>query len=383
MFLATNMKRISLPILYIGLFSATVIVLTLKLWRVPLAQAKISPTLLELHKSLVEISSISGTEHSISEYLASYLQQKGFTVELQNVQGALQNVYAYLGSSRSTRVLVTSHIDTVPSYFPYERRNDEIWGRGSVDDKGSVAAQITAVESLMTNQQIAEGDVGLLFVVSEETSGSGLLKANELGLSWEAVIFGEPTELKLASGHKGSTQFTVTATGKAGHSGYPEQGINAIDLLLPCLVALQEVELPSSEMFGNTTLNVGTIAGGVAANVIPASANATILVRIGGGKVSEIQEILRNEILRVAPTLDVEFLNGWGTVTLDTDIDGFENVVVNYVTDIPSLHGVHRKYLYGPGSILVSHTDHEHLTVSDLENAVEGYKTLITKNLER
>lgn len=160
-------------------------------------------SLLDLHRNLVEIPSVTGSEHNVSHYLCNYLQDHGFNVELQPVLNGRENVLAYIGGSRETRILVTSHIDTVPPFIPYERRGDQIWGRGSADAKGSVAAQISAVQQLHDAQNISEGDVALLFVVGEERDGHGMKAANDLGLTWESVIFGEPTELKLATGHKG------------------------------------------------------------------------------------------------------------------------------------------------------------------------------------
>ncbi|KAH8602393.1 hypothetical protein B0O99DRAFT_499755 [Bisporella sp. PMI_857] len=340
-------------------------------------------SLLSLHQALVETPSISGSEYNVSLVLIDYLQKAGFTVQTQAVAPERQNVLAYVGQSNKTRVLVTSHIDTVPPYYPYERKGDEIWGRGSVDAKGSVASQIIAVESLLQSREIQEGDVALLYVVGEERGGAGMLAANALGLSWEAVIFGEPTELKLASGHKGVLGLTATAKGKAGHSGYPESGKNALDILVKALSVIPGIELPWSERYGNTTINLGTLQGGVAANVIPENANATLSVRVAVDDVQGLTDLLNSTILAASPEVQLSFPYAIGPVAIDSDIEGFEKVVQNYGTDIPSLKGGHKRYLYGPGTILVAHSDHEHLNVSDLENAVGGYQTLIKKILAK
>ncbi|KAF5552842.1 acetylornithine deacetylase [Fusarium mexicanum] len=342
-----------------------------------------SSPLLDLHKSLVERPSITGSEKHVTDFLKTYLQDAGFTVETQTIAKNRDNVLAYYNNTRKTKVLVTSHIDTVPPFWPYERRGDEIWGRGTVDAKGSVAAQIIAVQDLFEKKEVSEGDVALLFVVGEETGGPGMGNVNDLGLSWESVIFGEPTELKLARGHKGGLGFTIKANGKAGHSGYPETGSNAIDSLVRGLAALQKIEFPGSEEFGNTTLNVGRIEGGVAGNVIPASAYATGGVRVAGGTPEGIRELIRQAVEESDPSLVVEFSYGIGPVPTDYDVDGFETVVLNYGTDIPRLRGSHKRYLYGPGSILEAHSAHEHLKVSDLEQAVEGFKKLISHALEQ
>jgi acetylornithine deacetylase len=280
-------------------------------------------SLLDLHRHLVEIPSITGSEHNVSLYLRDYLQDRGFTVELQPVDEGRENVLAYLGETRKTRTLVTSHVDTVPPFIPYERRGDQIWGRGSADAKGSVAAQIIAVQRLREAQQISEGDLALLFVVGEERDGHGMNAANNLGLTWESVIFGEPTELKLATGHKGGLAFTVSAKGKAGHSGYPELGRSAIDILVHGLSVLHQLELPGSERFGNTTLNVGQIEGGVALNVIAQNASATVLVRVASEDLGEIKSRIEKAVLAASPWLEVDFLSyGIRPVQIDSDIDG-------------------------------------------------------------
>jgi acetylornithine deacetylase len=236
---------------------------------------------------------------------------------------------AYIGQERQTRILVTSHIDTVPPFIPYELRGDQVWGRGSADAKGSVAAQIFAVERLRDAGKIVEGDVALLFVVGEEKDGHGMKAANDLGLAWESVIFGEPTELKLATGHKGGLAFTLSANGKAGHSGYPELGRSAIEILVRGLSALHQLELPGSERFGNTTLNVGQIEGGVAPNVIAQNASATVLVRVASDDLDEIKTRIEKAVSAASPWLDFNyFSNGIGPVHIDSDVKGTYLLIV-------------------------------------------------------
>ncbi len=221
-------------------------------------------------------------------------------------------------------MLLSSHIDTVPPYIPYKiREHNQIWGRGSVDAKACVATQITAVEELLASGDVGEGDVSLLFVVGEEVSGDGMRAANNLGLKWEAVVFGEPTELKLVSGHKGLITFSVKAKGKAGHSGYPWLCLNANSMLIPALAVLDKLELPSSKKYGNSTLNVGRIEGGVAANVIAAQATADILIRIAEGSAEKTKNIVRDAIKRVDDRLELHFLTeGYGPVYIDSDVEG-------------------------------------------------------------
>ena len=297
-------------------------------------------SLLSLHKDLVEIESISGNENHVGEYLKDYLRLHNFTVETQLVgplnsleqssRASRYNIFAYPGERRNTRILVSSHIDTVPPYWPYEACSDDtIWGRGSVDAKGSVATQITAVQELLAGGEIEKNDVALLLVVGEEVGGDGMKKANNLGLSWEAVIFGEPTELRLASGHKGAFGFVISAKGKAGHSGYPWLGENANSMLIPALSALDKMVLPSSEKYGNTTLNIGRMQGGVAANVIAETAYAQVMIRLASGTPEEAAEIVLDTVNAVDDRLEVNFFwKGYGPVDIDSDIEGIVAIIL-------------------------------------------------------
>lgn len=171
-----------------------------------------------LLKSLMSIVSTSELEQDIGIFLERHLQSLGYTVERIPIApgSSRHNIYAYLGSSRKTRVLVTAHMDTVPPHIPLTVDGDIIRGRGSSDDLGPLAAEIIAVEELLKEGKIrSDGDVGLLFVVGEENGGHGMVAANDMGLTWESGIFAEPTESKLAKGHKGQVAFNVIAKGVA------------------------------------------------------------------------------------------------------------------------------------------------------------------------
>ena len=203
------------------------------------------------------------------------------------------------------------HVDTVPPYYGYGiHKHDQLWGRGSVDAKACVATQFHAIQELIASGEISPNDVSLLFVVGEETGGDGMRRANDLEMEWQTVIFGEPTELKLATGHKGILIFTVKAHGKAGHSGYPWLGQNANHILVPALLALQELGLPSSDKFGNSTLNVGEISGGVAANVIAAEAYGRVGIRIAAGCPETVKRLVSDAVKAVDEDLELEFSDG-------------------------------------------------------------------------
>ncbi|KAJ5085573.1 hypothetical protein N7532_010344 [Penicillium argentinense] len=381
--------------------------------------------LLSFHRDLVQIESISGNEHDVGLFVAEYLESKNFTVVKQKVEPVKKddvnddseqpktryNIYAYPYShSEPPSVLITSHIDTVPPFIPYSVHEPTsqdaddlvIAGRGSVDAKGSVAAQVFAV--LETLEENPDANLGLLFVVGEEIGGDGMKTFSKSDLNtnsaYHTVIFGEPTEASLVSGHKGMLGFKVFAHGKAAHSGYPWLGDSAVSSMLPALlrvdrlgqIPVDEGGLPASPKYGPTTLNVGVVRAGVATNVVPAEAMADVSVRLAAGTPDEAREVIKKAVEDATKDADAEVVvdfashgESYPPQDCDTDVDGFEVIPVNYGTDVPNLKvkdGV-KRYLYGPGSIFVAHGDNEALTVRDIKDAVAGFKKLIEAALDR
>lgn len=160
--------------------------------------------LISLHRHLISTESISGNEYDIGKWLSDYLKHDGWTIETQKVNNDRRlNILAYPGKVRNADLLVSSHIDTVPPFYPYKIYSDDsettISGRGSVDAKASVAAQIIATKKLLAEKKLKPDDVALLYVVGEEVHGDGMRAANALELTPKAIIFGEPTEGKLAT----------------------------------------------------------------------------------------------------------------------------------------------------------------------------------------
>ncbi|KAK7924226.1 hypothetical protein PG985_006280 [Apiospora marii] len=364
--------------------------------------------LLSLHKQLIETSSVSGDENAVGTFLVDYLTERNFHAQLEFIPPSFNgssstdaakprfNVLAWPGKTRNPepKLLVSSHIDTVPPFIPYSSSDAEpnsntvISGRGSVDAKAAVAAQVIAVLELLEAKKVEGEDVMLLYVVGEEVGGDGMryfsatLDELDPPPRFDAAIFGEPTEGKLACGHKGFLGCDITARGHAGHSGYPWLGKSATEVLMRGLVKVLDTDLGSSERFGNTTVNIGHIEGGVAANVIPENAQAKIALRVAIGPQEGGGEIVQERLWETLKSVDDEAFEmncqkPYGAVDCDCEVAGFENITVNYGTDVPNLKGDHTRYLYGPGSILVAHGPDEALKVKELEQAVEDYKKLV------
>lgn len=302
-------------------------------------------SLLSLHKSIVSISSISNHEAEAGDFLVKYLESHNFTTVKQpvasdgNTTTTRFNVLAWSGDAKelSAKVILTSHYDVVPPYIPYSieegpiTENTQIAGRGSVDAKACVASMITAVEQLRAMKKTADNDVALLFVVGEENSGIGMQTFNkslpEGNRPFHSVIFGEPTENKLACGHKGGLVGTIEAHGLAAHSGYPEQGKNANLMMARAVLELDKADLGNSEQFGNTTLNAALWKGGLAVNIVPDKATVQFFARVATGTKEHGHEIVRKRVREVLDQVDSKGFTltadkGMGPVKCDCDVPG-------------------------------------------------------------
>ena len=321
----------------------------------------------------MNIPSVSGDEEAVGFFLRDYLESLGWTVELQAVTENQNNVIAYL--NERPRVFLSTHMDTVPPFIAATETDEKIYGRGACDAKGIIAAQIFAAEELR-RQGIT--DIGLLYTIDEEQSSTGAKAADKhpIAAKCEYLINGEPTDNDLAIGSKGSFRILIKTRGKAAHSAYPEEGVSAIEKLLDILEDVRGIEFPSDEFFGETTCNIGTLNGGLKINIIPAEAEAGLLIRLTT-PIAPVQEILENAI---GERGELEIMSFSLPVKM-LAVEGFRQKVVRFTTDIPHLTNWGQPLLLGPGSILVAHTKDEFVLKKDLETAVELYVNLVKKLL--
>lgn len=329
--------------------------------------------LFELTTELMKIPSLSGDEEAVGFFLRDYLESLGWTVELQAVSANQNNVIAYLNDR--PRVFLSTHMDTVPPFIAPTEDDEKIYGRGACDAKGIIASQIFAAEEL---RKQGVNDIGFLFTIDEEQSSTGAKAANlhPLAAKCEYLINGEPTDNDLAIGSKGSLRFLIKTRGKAAHSAYPEMGDSAIEKLLDILTDVRKIEFPNDEFFGETTCNIGTLGGGLKINIVPAEAEAGILIRLTTKK-EPIWEILEKT---VGDRGDLELMSVSEPVRM-LAVENFRQKVVRFTTDIPHLPAWGTPLLLGPGSILDAHTSHEFVLKKDLEEAVGLYVNLVKKLL--
>ena len=321
----------------------------------------------ELTRKLIDIPSVTGDERAVGMFLQEHLEGLGYNVQLQEVARDRFNVFATTGAP--ARVVLSTHMDTVPPFIQSGEDDEKIYGRGSCDAKGIIAAQINAAQKLRS-----EGiqEVGLLFTVDEEQGSHGAQTANlEKPGGVEYLINGEPTDNKLASATKGSLRLNLHTRGRAAHSAYPEQGESAIDKLLGVLESIRQCEWPFDDLLGQTTCNIGVISGGTRANIVADTAFADLQLRL----VSSAEPVRKLIEAAIAGRSEVEYLSEHAPVRLET-IEGIEQCVVRFTTDIPYLSNWGKPLLFGPGSILNAHTDHEFVGKRELEQSVGIYVQL-------
>ncbi len=317
-----------------------------------------------LTRQLVDIESISGNEVGVGEFLLTKLRKLGFTAEKMPVEDSRFNLYASCG--KPAVVVFSTHIDTVPPFIVSSEDAHNIYGRGSCDTKGILAAMLEA--AIRLKQEGAP--VGLLFVVGEERDSLGARVANDRAPQPppKYLINGEPTENRVGIASKGALRVEIVARGKMAHSAYPELGESAIDKLLDVLEPVRRIKLPQHPEIGPTTLNIGIIEGGRAPNVISDFAKAQLLYRLIGPP----DQIIADVHAAVGSRAEVEAVLHIPFVKLRT-LPGLPTFIAAYTTDIPALRNWGEPILFGPGSIDVAHTDREHINKQQLLDAVDIY----------
>jgi len=318
-----------------------------------------------LAAELLAIPSLSGSEKAVVDFVSKWLVTRGWNVTVQEVSKGRGNVWA---SKAGGGVAFSTHVDTVPPHIAPRLEKDKLYGRGACDAKGIAAAMMVAAERLV---QSGENRIDLLLVVGEEQGSDGARAANNLSPKSRFLVNGEPTESKLASGAKGSLRATVRVRGREAHSAYPHLGESAIEPLLKLLPTVHDLPLPSDPVLGQTTVNIGTIKGGTGANIVPAHAEAEMMIRLVGD-VKPMKKMIQEWVKGRA---EVEFGSHIPAQKFHI-VDGFEVAPMAYTSDIPLLSRWGTPLLFGPGSIHVAHTPDEYIDVNELRAAVDAYERI-------
>lgn len=331
----------------------------------------------QLTRALVDIDSVTPNEEKVGLFLFDHLSEiavrTGGHVERFEVEPHRYNVLAHWGKPIVT---LSTHIDTVPPFFASREDPEFIWGRGACDTKGIIASMIHTAEALVTD---GVRGIALLFVVGEERNSAGAYAAAKNPRGSRYLINGEPTENKLALGSKGALRYELIGQGRMAHSAYPHLGESAIEKLLDALENIRRVPMPTDSVLGASTLNIGTIQGGRAPNVIPDHARAEVFFRLvddGDSIRAAVAEASRG-LVEAKEVLYIPAVH-LGSVS------GLETTVVSYTTDIPAFNGTWGKpFLLGPGCIHFAHTDEERIPKAELLEAIGIYQILVRQLLQQ
>lgn len=336
-------------------------------------------------------------ERRVGEFLAATGARGGLDVHLQPVAPGRDNVWLRLAPSGPVRqrVLLASHLDTVGSEAISERlfqprvAQGRLYGRGACDDKGCVAAMLTALMAVASSTtRPRHTEVTFIGLVDEENAQAGSRAVAALKERADLAIVGEPTRLRVVTTHKGNLWLRLEARGRSAHGSRPELGRNAI-LKMARVVEILETEYAARlrqrrhPLLRPPTINVGTIAGGVQPNVVPAGCAITIDRRTLPGErdaavCAEITALLR------ARKLAVRLTNTKTSVCLPMETDARlplvrqlmaeagqkQPVGVDFFCDASVLsHGGIPSVVFGPGDIAQAHTAQEWISLASLARA--------------
>ncbi|HSY50546.1 MAG TPA: M20/M25/M40 family metallo-hydrolase [Thermoanaerobaculia bacterium] len=317
-------------------------------------------------KRLIDLPSPTESEFDVAVFLHDELAALGYACRKQPVSERRFNVYASAGGK--PRVILNSHIDTVPPWIAAREDSDFLYGRGACDTKGIIAAMVAAGERLRAD---GISDFAYLFVVGEETDSIGAKMANRefAGLASDFVVVGEPTESIFARASKGALTCFIRFDGVAGHSAYPERGDSAINKMVAAIAEINATRWGSHDDLGETTVNVGVVRGGEKPNVIPAEAECQLIFRTVTDP-EEVQARLQTILARHDGTITVSRGNPPQFMRVP---EGAPSRVVAFNSDIPHLSALGAPLLFGPGSILDAHGANEKIGKRELLDSVQTY----------
>lgn len=327
--------------------------------------------LAETLQKWLSIESISGNEAAFLRHLEETFDTTRWTIDRQPVENDRWNLVVTDGED--PEVLFCTHVDTVPPHLPVRRDGDRVYGRGACDTKGGLLAMIHAADRL---HERGYRGIGFLLVVGEEVDHRGAKEARKLDLAPRRIILCEPTNNRVVRAQKGMVRFGLEARGVAAHSAFPDDGESAIHPLVAAVERIRNAQWPTDDVLGPTTVNVGTIDGGVAANVFAPSATAEVMIRA----VSSVEPLLER----------IEQLAGDDVAVVDAVYndpvffdppDGVDTCTVPFNTDAPYLHELADVWLVGPGDIRLAHSDDEHINLGEISTGIELYQQLARRLL--
>lgn len=318
---------------------------------------------------ILRFNSTSGSENELAMYISEKYKPANANIEIQETESGRLNVFFKWGEPK---IIFNSHLDTVPPYIPPVKEDHVIKGRGSCDAKGQLAYLFEVCKQLSEEKY---NNFGMLMTAGEEDGSHGAVRANETVKNCDFIIVGEPTENILIKASKGNWCLQFTFRGKNCHSGYPELGDNAISRMVKFINKLDAVDFGDDKVLGKTTYNIGKLESKNAHNVVADYVTLKMFFRTTFESHDRVIDILK-KLLDDKSEMEILY---WDEPMEFYTVDGFETGIVSYCTDAPSFSNIKNKLLYGPGSILVAHTNDEYIKIADLYKAVDDVKNIYKK----
>jgi acetylornithine deacetylase len=329
-----------------------------------------------LTQELIGRPSPTGEELPVLQYVEDLFKSRGWKAERLYLPDKQR--FNLLTSFGCPKIIFTTHLDTVPAealLLKARKDGGKIYGRGACDAKGAAACMICAASEIAAR---GGSDFGLLFVVGEETDGIGALSAATAlkGRGVKYLINGEPTSGTTPSAQRGCVDFSITFSGQACHSGYPQFGFDANRALLECCSELLSCDFGFEQALGGKAcINLGLISGGVATNVVSPKATLCACLRtVKPNSEAKEQLALVAEKYRAA----LKFSFDCPPAAL-LPIPGFQADAVSFCSDLPNFSSLEAvSVLYGPGSIHQAHGSAEYVEEAELYQAVADYQKIFS-----
>ena len=355
---------------------------------------------ISLFIEMLDFNSTSGREREFADFLADRFKTAANRVERYDVESMSGDVPEGCGLPQNLlfswgepKVVFCTHLDTVPPYIAPQTDGDVLKGRGTCDAKGQIFAMWEACKAL--EEKDCDG-FGLLLLAGEETGSFGAKAFRDQHPGSEWIIVGEPTDNYMATAAKGTKSFEVTFKGKAFHSGYPENGLSAVEMFNDFMNALRSIRFPYDEILGETTFNVGKLISDnpqnilspqltcrvyfrttfetdeMVCNVMRNMAGPQARLRFGRPRVQDGSDIVAKDAAPWQCAMSIKEFGGDSPTRYEV-FEGFGTKPVSFGSDAPQLTNFPKKILCGPGSILVAHRPDEHIFLKDIEVAVSNY----------
>ncbi|MFA7485365.1 MAG: M20 family metallopeptidase [Phycisphaerae bacterium] len=368
----------------------------------------------ELLKNLIQADTTFGKgELHAAKVLQEYFTRNLIESEIDCWEQTRANIVAHVkGSGEKPSLLFVSHLDVVPPgeskwkypAFSATEENGKIFGRGSADMKGSIAAAAAAIAQIVSCGEKLKGDIILAAVAGEETDSCGAKRFTEKYINklskTAGVIVNEPTDFGVITAHRGLLWVEVITKGKTAHGSMPHLGINAIKSMRDFLDELENYNLGNTndEVLGKASMSINTIEGGKAINVVPDECRTKIDIRTLPG---QKHEDIINDFKKMFAKLKAKKSDFNADISIVRSTEGLkaqndsefvrrfcavvgcqQTKTAGFCTDGPYLSRLGLPVvIFGPGKCELCHQPDEYIEIEDLQKAVEYYKKIIRQFL--